>query len=152
MTFLQRFLRALGERWRAGRSSRIGTSLGSDTILSNFLTTRRAIRRNGVHSSAFMPRHGELSTFQTQGLHEADIWQIAVRYVLQPSRRVHGRAENPPEDYLEFGLRLTADNQPPRHVNAANWPTDKDDVKEIALVLASKARLVRCVPPKAKTA
>jgi hypothetical protein len=103
-----------------------------------------------VHSSAFLPRNGELSTFQTQGLAEPDIWRIALEHVLQPGRKVHGRAENSPGDFYSCDLALVADNEPPRHVTVTGWPDEregKDLIKDIALSLSMSARLVLCEPP-----
>jgi hypothetical protein len=97
-----------------------------------------------------MPRSGSLSVFQTQGLVEHDIWTLGLRHVVQPGRRLHGRAENEPAHFYAAGLQLIADDHPSRHVEAIGWPSDgerKDAQKEIAFLLASRAKLVRCLPP-----
>ena len=65
---------------------------------------------NRVHSAAFLPRKGELSTFQTQGLADMVIGQLGVDHVLQPGRHLYGRADNSPRDYHQHGLRLVADS------------------------------------------
>ncbi len=147
--FLRRFWRAsAGRSPTAERTTVAGPP--PDAILSNYLTSASYIRGTRVHSSAFIPRGGELSTFQIQGLPEAEIWSLGVEYVLRPGRRLHGRADNEPAHYLAHDLELIADDDPPRHVNVVGWPSEdaeKEAQKEIALTLALSATLIRCLPP-----
>lgn len=82
--FLRQFLRAFVGRLPVAKS---GARLGSpppEAVLSNYLTSHSYIRGNRVHSSAFLPRNGELSLFQTQGLDEPAIWRLGVEHVLSP--------------------------------------------------------------------
>lgn len=149
MRFLRRFLTGFGGPSPAAKSSARAGAPPPEAVVSNYLTSHSYIRGNRVHSSAFLPRNGELSVFQTQGLEEPEIWQLGVEHVLKPGRRLHGRADNSPGHYYANALRLVADDVPPRHVNAIGWPDDaeKDAQKEIALALAAAAQLRRCDPP-----
>ncbi len=51
-------------------------------------------------------------------------------------------------DVASVGLRLVADDNPPRHADIAGWPTEKDATMSAAQQLASSSTFVAYERPK----
>jgi hypothetical protein len=116
-------------------------SLLPASTLSRFLRHSNQFNstKGEVKSSAFLPPPDlQLSTFHIDRLEDPEIWDLAKKEM--PGVKIHGRGDFLIREIPE-GLKAILDNDPPRHVNICGWPSEKEHRKELALVLASKARL-----------
>jgi len=79
----------------------------------------------------------ELSTYNTDGLVDAEIWEIGerVRHE-QKKENLYGRAELVAQSVYDIGLRAIRDDEPMRHVVIVGWP-DKPQHKAKAQLLAA---------------
>lgn len=121
-------------------------TISSAEPLARFLTQSGhfVASRNRVKPGAFLPApNGQTSLFRIADLNEAGIWGIAVKHVESghSPRHVCARAETTRDHIEVIGLRVHPDEPPPRHANITDWPLGKDDQKELALLLASRATL-----------
>ena len=101
------------------------------------------VQKGEVKGSAFMPPPSlALSVFRTQGLAEPEVWDLGRQYVASPQgRTMHGRADVVAEAVQDAGLRVDADDDPPRHANIVGWPGEKHAQKIVAHALALRAKL-----------
>lgn len=90
---------------------------------------------------AFLPRRGvrELSVFRTEGLTEAEIWELAGIHVKSDPK---ARAIVTSQTVVNCGLDVDPDNIPPRHANIVGWPAEKDAQMSYAVQLAELGTLV----------
>ena len=91
------------------------------------------------------PNRLELSTFQIDGLTEAEVWEHGWVHFLKPPRRLHGRADFPltAASRLAYGI----DEPPPRHRILHEWPSDEQMQSLIAHDLAEAATFRSHVTP-----
>ena len=82
-----------------------------------------------------------MSVFRVLSLDDADIWQLAVRWV-EPKRgrRVKARAELAAVQVRDVGLSLEGAEPPPRHAAIRGWP-DKAARLSLMQMLAANAKL-----------
>lgn len=146
---LVRFLKRLLTAWlgsSAGPDTSSPKSTGDSEPLSRFLTQRSQFALNRVKPGAFLPgRDRTTSVFRTAGLTDAAIWLIGQQHVAGPSnRRLYGRGDLRVRMVLRVGLRVTADDSPPRHAAIVGWPEEKDAQLSLAQQLATTATLQLC--------
>ena len=116
-------------------------------LLARFLrhSNQFAAVAKNVRTSAFLPHPSnlDLSVFGINHLSAIQIWTLSVKYLSSAKDKpIKGRADIFAEDVNNIGLRLSRDNNPPRHANIIGWPETKHEQKLIAAKLALKANLV----------
>lgn len=88
------------------------------------------------------PEDRKTSVFYINGLEEVAIWEIGETYVARPRRRtLYGRGEILAVEIEKVGLTVEPDTIPPRHVNIAGWPEEKDKQMSLAQELAAASVL-----------
>jgi hypothetical protein len=107
--------------------------------LAIFVFDSDKMRADGAHWKAFRPDdRGERSFFRIDGLEYAAIAQIGKDVGAETGRTLHGWAivqagkVRPP-------LMLKADEPPDRHGVIVGWPTERNDQRSLAQVLAGIA-------------
>ena len=122
----------------------LAATLHDHSRISRFVMQKRHIRSSDltIRHNAFMPPNGrtEISAFHTDGIVELDVWALGARAV--PDRTIRGRGDLQKTAISRVGLSVDYDNVPPRHLNIAGYPTDKDQQVLKAQELARRARLV----------
>lgn len=97
---------------------------------------------NRVKYSAFMPPpNRRLSVFRIAGFAENDVWEIGETIGERRTLPLSARADIKVLFVAETGLKIDADDIPPRHVNIIDWPEDHSAVILKAKELARKAQL-----------
>ena len=118
--------------------------------LARFLTSSSQYNAKGVKPSAFLPNPNDQTTsvFRHDGEPESELWEIGVEDAVG-TRTLYGAAIVIVEVVRSAKLAVAANEPPPRHAVICKWPVDQSDAelqkakhKEIALVIASKARLL----------
>lgn len=95
-----------------------------------------------VKYSAFMPPpNRRLSVFRIAGLAENDVWEIGETIGERRTLPLLARADIKVSFVAETGLKIDADDIPPRHANIIDWPEDHSAVILKAKELARKAQL-----------
>lgn len=94
---------------------------------------------NEVKPKAFKPnRKGETSIFVTSDLPEDEIWGLGEAH-LCGSGLVYGRADITADIVFELGkIKVDYNNDPEYHANLT-WPDDKEEIQDMAQVLAAEA-------------
>jgi hypothetical protein len=112
-------------------------------LLARYILSSRLVRGARVKAEAFLPAsNGELSVFVIDGLSETTVWAIGRQHVAEPQgRTLHARADVPAVRAIENELSINMTDEPPRHADVINWPTDKSAQKLRAQVLAESATL-----------
>jgi len=84
-----------------------------------------------------------LSCFWVDALPEDSVWQIGDEVAGGPrAKRCLARAELTRRDIAEAGLHFDDDpGSHSRHVDVCGWPTEKDEIKSVALELCGRAVL-----------
>ncbi len=84
----------------------------------------------------------ELSVFRRVGLADDDVWRLARTHAKSPGRkeRIHGAAEVSMGAVLKARLHARCDEPPPRHAVLVGWPTDKEQMLQVANELARDAQ------------
>ncbi len=97
------------------------------------------VSENEVKPKAFKPNsQGETSIFVTSGLSEDEIWGLCEAH-LCGQNKVYGRADVAAG--VVFGLEkinIDYNNEPEYHANLV-WPDDKEEIQDLAQVLAAEA-------------
>ena len=97
------------------------------------------VSQSEVKPKAFKPNsQGETSIFVTSGLSEDEIWGLGETH-LCGENKVYGRADVAAG--VVFGLEkinIDYNNDPEYHANLI-WPADKEEVQDLAQVLAAEA-------------
>jgi hypothetical protein len=95
-----------------------------------------------VKYSAFMPPPNKrLSVFRIAGLAENDVWEIGETIGERRTLPLLAHADIKVSFVAETGLKIDADDIPPRHANIIDWPEDHSAVILKAKELARKAQL-----------
>jgi hypothetical protein len=95
-----------------------------------------------VKYSAFMPPPNKrLSVFRIAGLAENDVWEIGETIGERRTLPLLARADIKVSFVATTGLKIDADDIPPRHANIIDWPEDHSAVILKAKELARKAQL-----------
>lgn len=101
------------------------------------------VSENEVKPKAFKPNaQGETSIFVTSELSEDEIWGLGEAH-LCGENKVYGRADVTAD--VVFGLekvKVDYNNDPEYHANLT-WPDEKEDIHDMAQVLAAEAD---CIP------
>lgn len=89
------------------------------------------------------PPSGKLSCFWIDQLSEDVIWQIGDDVAGKPrGKRTLARAEVTRAAIAEAGLEVEDAPRPhPRHFDLCGWPTEKDEIKSVAIELCVRATL-----------
>jgi hypothetical protein len=99
-------------------------------LLSRFLLHRRYINeeKRVVNSSVFSEKHPQgFSVFQTTGLDDVSIWELATTHVLgTPPKNLYGRCDLAAGGYQESGLTIEIKQPPPRHYEIYGMPVSSD--------------------------
>ncbi len=92
----------------------------------------------------------ETSVYRASEATSAELWDICGAFVDDPARErvMRARATCTAEAALATGLLIDADGKPHvRHANLVNWPTAKDEQKNIQQKIAARMTLeLRPVP------
>ena len=122
----------------------LATTLHDQSRISRFVMQNSHIRSSDhtIKHNAFMPPNGrtDISAFHTDGIVELEVWDLGARAT--PGRTIRGRGDIEKIAISETALSVDYDNVPPRHLNIAGYPTDKDQQVLKAQELARRARLV----------
>lgn len=87
-----------------------------------------------------MPKNGNTSVFQINGLSEVEVWSLGA--TAGGGRGIpRARADILITDIESLQLTVSKDDSPPRHANIGNWPDSKDERMLKAQELAKKATL-----------
>jgi hypothetical protein len=100
-----------------------------------------------VNYRAFEPPKSDLKTsvFRIINLTEVLIWFLGFFNVISPKRmRLYARADISYENIIANRLLLSMDEPPHRHAIIYNWPEQKSERMEIAMVLAAIATFKKC--------
>lgn len=131
------------------RSSRSRVKVDAREQLSRFLANNNYFTASTgrVKQAGFLPpkHRNEISAFRTTHLNERTIWDLATKYVDQPTegRLMKARADLLAGSAIDSGLEVFCDGTPhSTHSIITGWPTDKDERKAIALDLAGASTLV----------
>lgn len=123
----------------------MGSSIQENERMSRFVTDRKGVAATSgkVRRSQFMPYevNGELclSVFRTSGLQESEVWGIADKYLTRP---VFGRGDIRAAVFVQLGLRISPDEEPPRHANIVGWPPAKEARILLSIELTNVATTV----------
>lgn len=87
--------------------------------------------------------YGEVSVYRITNLKEDQVWEMGrVNVAVVLNKPLLGRADIVTSSVLNQKLRVESDPAPhPLHANIIGWSADKEEQKEIALVLAAEAQL-----------
>jgi len=138
----------------------VADSLSEDRVdpderISRYLLRPKwfSLQLNRVFAQAFNPPRPtpeypirQTSIYRTEGLPEADIWNIGNQYVtnLHPKQLpVLARADLRASDILNNGLQLVPHPDPhPRHADIEGWPSEDEQIEMKLAYLSSKANLI----------
>ena len=97
------------------------------------------VSKNEVKPKAFKPNsNGETSIFVTSGLSENDIWSMGEEHLCD-ANKVYGRADVVANVVIDLKkIKIDYNDNPEYHANL-NWPEDKEEIQEMAQVLAANA-------------
>jgi hypothetical protein len=117
--------------------------------LVRFLIQSNQFNATGIKPAAFLPspKDRETSVFRHGGRPAESLWTVGD--TAANGRTLHGAAVINAKSVREGGLEVESSEPPPFHAVILRWPWLENDVqlqkarqKEIAAVLASRARLV----------
>jgi len=126
--------------WRADRVEPVTP----DEQLARCLTQSNHYKRDPlrVTERAFLPApDGATSVFRIDGLDDKALWGHVDVHVGSTGRRVEGAGIVLAQVVKNVGLRMRADDVPPRHAEIVGWPDEKSDQKSRAQQLAGAAVL-----------
>ncbi len=116
-------------------------------LLAKFIVSSshfsRSYRR--VKPAAFIPPSGKgSSVFRISELALGEVRSIgqAVAAQRQPPRTLYGHGQLQSEAVAAVGLKVMAEEPPPRHADILGWPEEKDLQLELAQSLAGVSNLV----------
>ena len=115
------------------------------TTASRFTCDESHFNAAGAKWKLFEPSRGDNATsvFITDGLTPEDVWTIGDTYAHRGDRLPVARGDVTPNDIKTVSLRLSVDDDPPRHALILGWPSEKEELRLRAMELARKARLFR---------
>jgi hypothetical protein len=123
----------------------LNSQISPSEFLTRYIIQKAYYRADGtVRHNAFMPsRSGEVSVYRIAYLKEGEIWEIGKLNVAKAlNKQLLGRADILTLIILNQKLKVESDPTPhPRHANIVGWPSDKEEQREIALMLAAEAQL-----------
>ena len=95
-----------------------------------------------------MPRNEETSVFCISSISEEEIWSVGVNHVgknMVPSLKA--RADIICGRVQEIGLDVFSETSShPLHANITNWPLERDEKLELAIVLAKSSNFQKKIP------
>lgn len=95
-----------------------------------------------VKYSVFIPpANRRLSVFRIVNLSENEVWEIGNDVGTERELTLLARADIKVSSVTETGLKIDADDRPPRHANIVGWPDEDSAIKLKAMELAEKAQL-----------
>jgi hypothetical protein len=111
--------------------------------LTRFLFDKRHFSGTRVKPAAFTPpTSGKLSACWIDDLSEDSIWQVGDIVGRPRGKSAIAHAELTRAHIGEVGLLIENDPKPhPNHLNLCGWPTEKDEIKSVAIELCTRARL-----------
>lgn len=124
--------------------------VADDEDLARFLTQSSHFNATMAKPAAFLPSPKDRATSVSRhgGALRDELWSLGL--VASGDRKLYGAAILKAGVAREASLEVHADEPPPRHALLIGWPWDESDPeeqkakqKEIALVLASRAELIR---------
>ncbi len=115
--------------------------------ISRYINEKKKIRpkEGKAGYNAFMPpRTLRMSVCRSEGLDEAELWQIADEFIGTAEKPVIARADLEAGEYFSRRLSFDPDGMPyPRHADVIGWSDEPSLQKMIALELAEASVLVR---------
>ncbi len=101
------------------------------------------VSENEVKPKAFKPNSkSETSIFVTSGLPENDIWDLGEDH-LCGENKVYGRADVTADVILGLEkVKVDYNNEPEYHANLT-WPDDKEEIQDMAQLLAAEADCIK---------
>lgn len=149
--FLRRFLNILAGLFTehsGQRGSRAEPLLPG--LITRVVFDKDNFNQKGAKPRAFLPNPNNLETSVAliRGLTEEETWELAETEIAKPrGRKLKARADVASDVIYAEGLSIDHNKKPfMRHANIVGWPTEKDAQKDLAIELASNARLLK--PPK----
>ena len=140
MKYLKKCLSALRGLFRLEPKGLPLTVDVSETITRYIFDPKHMRADNKPKPRAFDPGPTQkLSMFRIESLSEDDIWEIGRNVGVVSDRTLEGRGDLKAFHVSDQGLTFDVDNNPTRHFNAVNWPSDKDKRKDIQNELAAAA-------------
>lgn len=112
--------------------------------LARYIFQSSHFSQTGVKYAAFLPpANGKTSVFRVDALSEAEIWEVAERYVVRETRSsLKARGSIQAQNALDQKLRVEAELTPHyRHANITGWDADRSEQRLQAIELAKRARL-----------
>jgi len=124
------------------------TTVATTEQLSRYIIESKKMRpaQGRAHHTAFMPPpNRRLSVYRTSDLDEDAIWEIGREFVAGPLQKtLYARADLQAAEVTACQLRTEpAPAVHPRHANIEGWPDDDAQVRQFALVLSQRARLIQ---------
>lgn len=125
--------------------------IADDEDLARYLTSSSQFSAVMVKPAAFLPnpKDRETSVFRHGSEPRDKLWAIGVEYAAG-GRNLHGAAICRAHHVREAQLEVVAEEPPPRHAAIKGWLFSEADPelqkarqKELALLIASKAEIVR---------
>jgi len=133
---------------------RLGSEVAPDEAISRYLlqsghysASTGRVKPHGFHPAR---RNRKTSVSRVQGLEDREIWKLGdVCVALPQGTNLRARADLLVADVVNVGLRVEAEQPPPRHANIIDWPAEKDALMSCAQELAAVAILRLRVPNSA---
>ena len=125
-------------------------TIRASKLLARFAVEAGRLTDLVVKPKLFQPNRAlELSVFRIDALTWADIRGLGVNMVRQhkKAQELHGWGEMSESAVYDAGLRVNHDDEPPRHANIVDWPSDRGEQKQKQIELAQSARAVMLKPP-----
>jgi hypothetical protein len=97
----------------------------------------------GVKWTCFEPSRldNATSVFVIDGLDDGGIWTLGDTHVKRDGKVPIAHADLAIAQITQAALDLEIDNDPPRHAAIVSWPSDKEQIRLRAIILASNARV-----------
>lgn len=124
--------------------------INDEELLSRYIFTKKHIRSsdNTIKGDAFIPPTSSLSTSVTRHAtnSEQEIWDIGAKVSAIRKKTLHGKGEIKSKHVRKINLDvLPTPSKPPElnphHADIIKWPTEKEDRKEKAFLLARESVL-----------
>ncbi len=117
-----------------------------DELTARYLVDRKHFSPENarVKARALHParRDHKTSVFRVDGLSERHIWELGDAHVARArDKPLLARADLFVRQVARVGLRVEAQEPPPRHANISGWPAEKHNWMSVALELAALATL-----------
>lgn len=110
--------------------------------LTRYINNRKYFSKvsGRVKPEAFQLRNGEVSIYRINDWSIDKIWDKGVEVFQNATAKLKGRADFTWQPMLVSGLRIDPDPLLDRHANIRGFPENKEQVDELALMLAQNSK------------